>query len=348
MQINILVPSQIIQEATMKRNFAIGVLGGLVGFVLVLIILSTAGIVGARGADVARSDVARANAVSAATPLTSTFTYQGQLKNGGSAVTGSCQMAFRLYDDPLSGDLIGSPITSTVPVTNGLFTVGLNFGGKAFNGNGRWLDILVACGGIGFTPLTPRQAITPAPYALFAGNANPVLPGPGAAATVGSAGNPGLGKTHIATGLALAACRQGRRVRFYNAAGLVNELLQAQDQHHLPRFLASLLKQHLIVIDELGFIPFTTSGAQLLFQVCSSLYERVALILTTNLRFADWTQVFGDERLTGALLDRLTHRAHILEFRGESYRFRQHQQPSLAVAPELPLEDQGGGKVDRH
>jgi len=161
-------------------------------------------------------------------------------------------------------------------------------------------------------------------------------------------GNPGLGKTHIATGLALAACRQGRHVRFYNAAGLVNELLQAQDQHQLPRLLTGLLKQHLIVIDELGFIPFTTAGAQLLFQVCSSLYERVAVIITTNLRFADWTQVFGDERLTGALLDRLTHRAHILEFIGESYRFRQQQQPPLTVALEPPVAAHGGGKVDRH
>ena len=136
-------------------------------------------------------------------------------------------------------------------------------------------------------------------------------------------GNPGLGKTHVATGLALAACRQGRRVRFFNAAGLVNELLVLQDKHQLPRFLTALLKQQLVVIDELGFIPFSPAGAQLIFQVCSSLYERVALILTTNLRFADWTQVFGEERLTAALLDRLTDRAHILEFVGESYRFRQ-------------------------
>jgi DNA replication protein DnaC len=136
-------------------------------------------------------------------------------------------------------------------------------------------------------------------------------------------GNPGLGKTHVATGLALAACRQGHKVRFYNAAGLVNELIQAQDEHRLPRILAGALKQHLVVVDELGFIPFSPIGAQLLFQFCSSLYERVALIVTTNLRFADWTQVFGDERLTAALLDRLTHRAHILEFVGESFRFRQ-------------------------
>ena len=139
-------------------------------------------------------------------------------------------------------------------------------------------------------------------------------------------GNPGLGKTHVATGLALAACRQGHKVRFYNAAALVNELIQAQDEHSLPRFLTTALKQHLIVLDELGFIPFTPTGAQLIFQFCSALYERVTMIVTTNLRFADWTQVFGDERLTAALLDRLTHKAHILEFIGESYRFRERMQ----------------------
>jgi DNA replication protein DnaC len=139
-------------------------------------------------------------------------------------------------------------------------------------------------------------------------------------------GNPGLGKTHVATGLAVAACRQGRRVRFYTAAGLVNDLIAAQDEHRLPRFLASALRHQLIVLDELGFIPFSTTGAQLIFQFCSELYERVALVITTNLRFADWTQVFGNERLTAALLDRLTHRAHILEFAGESYRFRERMQ----------------------
>jgi len=128
-------------------------------------------------------------------------------------------------------------------------------------------------------------------------------------------GSPGLGKTHIAIGLALAACRQGHRVRFYNAAGLVNELMQAQDEHQLPKFLTSALRQRLIVLDELGFIPFSSTGAHLIFQ-----------FWTTNLRFADWTQVFGDERLTAALLDRLTHRAHILEFTGESFRFRQRMQ----------------------
>jgi len=139
-------------------------------------------------------------------------------------------------------------------------------------------------------------------------------------------GNPGLGKSHIATGLALAACRQCHHVRFYNAAALVNELSLAQEQQRLPKFLNTALKQKLIVLDELGFIPFSTTGAQLMFQFCSTLHERVAMIVTTNLKFADWTQVFGSEPLTAALLDRLTHKAHILEFIGESFRFRQRMQ----------------------
>jgi DNA replication protein DnaC len=94
--------------------------------------------------------------------------------------------------------------------------------------------------------------------------------------------------THVATGLALAACRQGKRVRFYNAAGLVNELIKAQQEYRLSRLMTQLGKYELIVLDELGFIPFTATGAQLLFQFCSALYERVAIIVTTNLRFAEW------------------------------------------------------------
>ena len=142
-------------------------------------------------------------------------------------------------------------------------------------------------------------------------------------------GNPGLGKTHLAIGLGLAACRQGHKVRFWTAAGLVNELLQAQDELRLHRFIASALKLKLVVLDELGFIPFTPNGAQALFTFCSELYERVAILVTTNLKFADWTQVFGDERLTAALLDRLTHHAHILELVGESYRFRQRMEKEV-------------------
>jgi DNA replication protein DnaC len=136
-------------------------------------------------------------------------------------------------------------------------------------------------------------------------------------------GNPGLGKSHLATGLALAACRQGRRVRFWTAAGLVNELLQAQDEHRLHRVIGAALKLDLVVLDELGFIPFSANGAQVLFTFCSELYERLALIVTTNLKFADWVQTFGDERLTAALLDRLTHHAHIVELVGGSFRFRE-------------------------
>jgi len=136
-------------------------------------------------------------------------------------------------------------------------------------------------------------------------------------------GNPGLGKTHVASGLALAACRQGKRVRFFGAASLVNDLLSAQKDLRLSKFTAQITKLDLVVLDELGFIPFTKEGAQLLFQLCSDLYERVSIIVTTNLRFADWNSIFGDERMTAALLDRLTHKAHILEFIGESYRFRQ-------------------------
>ena len=136
-------------------------------------------------------------------------------------------------------------------------------------------------------------------------------------------GNPGLGKTHLAVGLARAACYQGHKVRFWTAAGLVNELLQAQDEHRLHKMITSALKLDLVVLDELGFIPFTPTGAQALFTFCSELYERLSLIITTNLKFADWVQVFGDERLTAALLDRLTHHAHLIELIGESYRFRE-------------------------
>lgn len=136
-------------------------------------------------------------------------------------------------------------------------------------------------------------------------------------------GNPGLGKTHLAIALALAACRQGLKVRFWTAAGLANDLLLAQSELRLYKFIAAALKLKLVVLDELGFIPFAPNEAQALFTFCSELYERVAMIVTTNLKFADWTQIFGEEKLTAALLDRLTHHAHIMELIGESYRFHQ-------------------------
>ncbi len=135
-------------------------------------------------------------------------------------------------------------------------------------------------------------------------------------------GQPGLGKSHVATGLATAACRAGKRVRFYNVAGLVNELVASHEQHQLSRFLSQALRLQLIVLDEFGFVPFSGLGAHLLFQFCSALHERVSLIVTTNLRFSDWTQVLGDEQLTLAFLDRLSYKSHVLEFVGESWRFK--------------------------
>jgi DNA replication protein DnaC len=139
-------------------------------------------------------------------------------------------------------------------------------------------------------------------------------------------GNPGLGKTHLATALGLAACRRGYAVRFFTAASLVNELLAAQAEHRIEKLLAQARKQQLVILDELGFIPFSERGSQLLFQFCSAMHEQVSLLITTNLRFGAWTQVFGNDHLTAALIDRLTHRATILEFIGESYRFRERLQ----------------------
>ena len=154
-------------------------------------------------------------------------------------------------------------------------------------------------------------------------------------------GNPGLGKTHLATALGVAACRQGERVRFWNTAGLVTDLLAAQQTHTLTRMLRQILTYRLIILDELGFVPLSPTGAQLLFQFCATLHERVALIITTNLRFADWTQVFGNESLTAALLDRVTARAHIIACVGDSYRVRQRQQRQLT---RHPAHDFGGDR----
>lgn len=136
-------------------------------------------------------------------------------------------------------------------------------------------------------------------------------------------GGYGTGKSHIAIALGVAACYQGKRVRFYTAAGLINELLEAQAQLRSGKLEASLARYDLIVLDELGFVPFSKEGAEALFTFCSSRYERGSLAITTNLDFVRWKEIFGDEALTGALLDRLTHRCHILEMNGESYRFKE-------------------------
>ncbi len=135
-------------------------------------------------------------------------------------------------------------------------------------------------------------------------------------------GPSGTGKTHIALGLGLAACQHGLKVRFTTAAALVHDLIEAQDERKLQRLQKQLTSQNLLIIDELGFVPLSKSGAELLFEVISQCYERGSIIITSNLPFDEWTEVFGSERLTGALLDRLTHHVHILEMNGESYRLK--------------------------
>jgi DNA replication protein DnaC len=136
-------------------------------------------------------------------------------------------------------------------------------------------------------------------------------------------GNAGTGKTHLAIALGLAACRQSRRVRFFTAAALVTQLEEAQKEYRLDRLLTQLDKTDLLVVDELGYLSFSRSGAELLFQVFADRYERASLLITSNLAFGDWGQIFQGERMTAALLDRLTHRCHIFEMNGESYRFRE-------------------------
>jgi len=141
-------------------------------------------------------------------------------------------------------------------------------------------------------------------------------------------GNPGTGKTHLASALAFSACAQGRKVRFHTATDLVTQLVECREERRLQRVQKQLQRLDLLVIDELGYVPFSKAGAELLFEVISQAYEHHSLMVTTNLAFEEWTEIFGSERLTGALLDRLTHRCHILEANGESYRLRQARKRS--------------------
>ena len=136
-------------------------------------------------------------------------------------------------------------------------------------------------------------------------------------------GNAGTGKTHLAIALGQAACRAGQRVRFLPAAALVNALEEAQKQYRLDRLLGQLDKIDLLLIDELGYLSFTRAGAELLFQIFADRYERASILVTSNLAFSDWGSIFQGERMTAALLDRFTHRCHIFEINGESYRFRE-------------------------
>ena len=152
-------------------------------------------------------------------------------------------------------------------------------------------------------------------------------------------GNSGTGKTHVALGLGLAACQRGVSVGFTAAAGLVHELMEARDERRLLSLQRQLSRLNLLIIDELGFVPLSKTGAELLFEVLSQRYERGSILVSTNLPFDEWTEVFGSERLTGALLDRLTHHVHILEMNGESYRLKHSQENSASQPSEEQDEE---------
>ena len=152
-------------------------------------------------------------------------------------------------------------------------------------------------------------------------------------------GNSGTGKTHMALGLGLAACQRGMSVGFTTAAALVHELMEARDERRLLNLQRQLSRLSLLIIDELGFVPLSPTGAELLFEVFSQRYERGSILVTTNLPFDEWTEVFGSERLTGALLDRLTHHVHILEMNGESYRLKRSREGVASQTQDKPHEE---------
>ena len=159
-------------------------------------------------------------------------------------------------------------------------------------------------------------------------------------------GEPGTGKTHLALGLGVAACRQRRRVRFTTAAALVNDLLEAQHQHQLSRVINRWARVELIIIDELAYVAVADPGAELLFQLIAERAEKATVIATTNLPFSEWTTVFPNARLCKALLDRLTDRAHIIDTGTESYRFRrslEQRQRKGRLTPRAPAAAREGG-----
>jgi DNA replication protein DnaC len=152
-------------------------------------------------------------------------------------------------------------------------------------------------------------------------------------------GNSGTGKTHVALGLGLAACQKGLSVGFTTAAALVHELIEARDERRLLNMQRKLARLKLLIIDELGFVPLSKTGAELLFEVFSQRYERGSVLVTSNLPFDEWTEIFGSERLTGALLDRLTHHVHILEMNGESFRLKQSRQTGTVPPHNVDLQN---------
>jgi DNA replication protein DnaC len=158
-------------------------------------------------------------------------------------------------------------------------------------------------------------------------------------------GNSGTGKTHVSLALGLAACQRGFSVAFDTAAGLVHQLMEARDERRLLRLQSQLAAVKLLIVDELGYVPLSQTGAELLFEVFSQRHEHGSTIVTSNLPFEEWTSVFGNQRLTGALLDRLTHHVHILELNGESYRLKQSKaRRRQAPQPDKEIADPGASE----
>jgi IstB-like ATP binding protein len=153
---------------------------------------------------------------------------------------------------------------------------------------------------------------------------------------------PGTGKTMLATALAVCACQQGRRVRFTTLAALANELQEAEGRRELARVVGRDARTELVVLDELGYLALPDRAAELVFQVLSERHERGSLIVTTNLPFGEWTKVFNDPRLAKAVVDRLTHRAHIIDTGTGSWRFRQRPHPHQQEGRPAPHSDRAG------
>jgi DNA replication protein DnaC len=156
-------------------------------------------------------------------------------------------------------------------------------------------------------------------------------------------GNSGTGKTHLATALGFAACQQGRKVRFFTATSLVTQLLERREDRDLERLQRQLERMDLIILDELGYVPFSKAGAELLFDTIGRAYERTSLMVTTNLPFEEWVEIMGSERLTGALLDRLTHRVHIVEANGPSYRLQESKRRQRRQSAKTTTDDPAKG-----
>src|SRR5262249_45411774 len=159
-------------------------------------------------------------------------------------------------------------------------------------------------------------------------------------------GGSGTGTTHLATALAMEACARGKRVRFFRVTELATLLLEAREERQLTRLRSQLRKLDLLVLDELGYVPASQVGAELLFDVISTAYERSSVIVTTNLPFEEWTEVLGSERLTGATLDRLTHRCTLIETGRDSYRLREARKRRRGPTAGLPTSavDAGPGE----